>query len=300
MSTLELDRSDALRLGPRSILTIAATSLVGLIAFGWPLLAAPGSSAIAHASDAPWLFAIVVPLMLAVVVASFTDGGMDAKAVALLGVLAAVVAVMRPLGGGTAGLEPIWVVLVLGGRALGPGFGFAADAGAVGEAVESGTSLVHELLRLLPLGAGVSTATKAAAIVALTRAVEGSAAVAAEVRDGVEAAQLLRTLPSVGADLRQELEAASAGDCDYDAALAFCDLLRALAAHVPLHGLGRTQRAPGVLPHVRFVVEDLLLQHARRPLRAGRRADRWKMAFGPLAVLLELLSAYRVHHPAAG
>lgn len=118
----------ALRLGPRSISTITATSLVGLIAFGWPLIAAPTSSAVAHAADAPWLFAIVVPLMLAVVVSSFTDGGMDAKAIALLGVLAAVISVMRPLGGGTAGLEPIWVVLVLGGRALGPGFGFALGA----------------------------------------------------------------------------------------------------------------------------------------------------------------------------
>ena len=120
--------SRALRLGPRSITAIAATSLVGLIAFGWPRIAAPTSSVVAHAADAPWLFAIVVPLMLAVVVASFTDGGMDAKAIALLGVLAAVVSVLRPLGGGTVGIEPIWVVLVLGGRALGPGFGFALGA----------------------------------------------------------------------------------------------------------------------------------------------------------------------------
>jgi energy-coupling factor transport system substrate-specific component len=48
----------------------------------------------------------------------------------MLGVLAAVIAVLRPLGAGTAGLEPIWVVLILGGRALGPGFGFAL--GSVG------------------------------------------------------------------------------------------------------------------------------------------------------------------------
>ncbi len=126
-----MTNSLALRLGPRSIITIAATSLVGMVAFGWPLIAAPTSSVVAHATDAPWLFAIVIPLLLAVVVSSFTDGGMDAKAIALLGVLAAVVAVLRPLGGGTAGLEPIWVILVLGGRALGPGFGFALGAVAL-------------------------------------------------------------------------------------------------------------------------------------------------------------------------
>ncbi len=113
------------RLGHRSRLAIIATSLIGLIAFCWPFIAAPDSTAMAHASDAPWLFAILIPLLLAIVLAQFTDGGMDAKAIALLGVLAAVVAALRPIGGGVAGLEPIWVVLVLGGRALGPGFGFA-------------------------------------------------------------------------------------------------------------------------------------------------------------------------------
>ncbi|MSX13612.1 MAG: ECF transporter S component, partial [Actinobacteria bacterium] len=71
-----MSQSQALRLGSRSITTIVATSLVGIIAFGWPLFAAPTSSVAAHATDAPWLFAIVVPLMLAVVVSSFTDGGM--------------------------------------------------------------------------------------------------------------------------------------------------------------------------------------------------------------------------------
>jgi energy-coupling factor transport system substrate-specific component len=118
----------AVRLGTRSTIAILATSLVGVVAFGWPLIAAPESTAIAHASDAPWIFAIVIPLLLAVVLAQFTDRGMDAKAIALLGVLSAVVSALRPLGGGTAGLEPIWVILVLGGRALGPGFGFALGA----------------------------------------------------------------------------------------------------------------------------------------------------------------------------
>jgi energy-coupling factor transport system substrate-specific component len=118
----------AVRLGTRSTFAILATSLVGVVAFGWPLIAAPESTAIAHASDAPWIFAIVIPLLLAVVLAQFTDRGMDAKAIALLGVLSAVVSALRPLGGGTAGLEPIWVILVLGGRALGPGFGFALGA----------------------------------------------------------------------------------------------------------------------------------------------------------------------------
>jgi energy-coupling factor transport system substrate-specific component len=117
-------RTHAVRLGPASRLAIGFVSIVGVIAFIWPLVAAPESAAVAHAGDAPLLFALVVPLLLLVVLAQVSDGGMDAKSIAMLGVLSAVVAALRPLGGGMVGLEPIWVVLILGGRALGPGFGF--------------------------------------------------------------------------------------------------------------------------------------------------------------------------------
>lgn len=120
--------AQAIRLGPRTTAAISLTTVIGIIAFGWPLIADATSTAVAHATDAPLLFAIVVPLLLAIVLASLADGGMDAKAIALLGVLCAVISALRPLGGGTAGLEPIWFVLILAGRALGPGFGFALGA----------------------------------------------------------------------------------------------------------------------------------------------------------------------------
>jgi energy-coupling factor transport system substrate-specific component len=120
--------SHAVHMGRRSWLAIGLATIVGVIAFGWPFLAEPGSTAVAHASDAPWIFAAVVPLVLLVVLAQVADGGMDAKAIAILGVLAAVICILRPLGAGTAGLEPIWFVIILGGRALGPGFGFSLGA----------------------------------------------------------------------------------------------------------------------------------------------------------------------------
>lgn len=111
-------------LGPRSIAMLALTSLVGLAAFGWPLLAAPSSTLVGHAADAPWLFALLLPLLLAVLVAQLSEHGLDPKTVALLGVLAAVGAALRPLGAGTAGLEPMFFLMVLAGRVLGPGSGF--------------------------------------------------------------------------------------------------------------------------------------------------------------------------------
>ena len=126
--TMTTPARPAVLLSRSSSAAIALASAVGLVAFAWPLVAAPDSAAVAHATDAPVLFALVVPLLLLVVLAQVGDGGMDAKSIAMLGVLAAVISALRPLGGGTAGLEPIWVVLILGGRALGPGFGFCLGA----------------------------------------------------------------------------------------------------------------------------------------------------------------------------
>lgn len=120
-------RARPVALGPRSVAALALVSLTGVAAFGWPLLAAPGSR-LTHSADAPWLFAALLPLLVAVVVAQIGEGGIDAKAVAMLGVLAAVGAALRPLGAGTAGIEPMFFLMVLSGRVLGPGFGFVLGA----------------------------------------------------------------------------------------------------------------------------------------------------------------------------
>ncbi len=116
-----------LLLGPRTVIALLLVSAVGFVAFTWPLLASPDSG-LAHASDAPLLFALLLPLLLAVVLAQLAEGGMDAKTVAMLGVLAAVGAALRPLGTGVAGFEPVFFLLVLAGRAYGPGFGFVLGA----------------------------------------------------------------------------------------------------------------------------------------------------------------------------
>jgi energy-coupling factor transport system substrate-specific component len=119
----------ALRLRARSRLLLGACSLVGVVAFGWPLLADPaGSATSAHAADAPWLLVVLLPLLLAVVLAELAEGALDAKAVALLGVLAACGAALRLPSGGVAGFEPVFFLLVPAGRVLGRGFGFVLGA----------------------------------------------------------------------------------------------------------------------------------------------------------------------------
>ena len=55
---------------------------------------------------------------------AFGEDGLDVRALAMLGLLAAVGAVLRPLSAGTAGIETVLVLLVLGGRVFGAGFGF--------------------------------------------------------------------------------------------------------------------------------------------------------------------------------
>ncbi len=117
-------RTIAVPLQWRTRTMLAIVTAVSVVAFGWPLLAGANSQIVAHASDAPLVFALLIPLLIALVWAELADGSLDAKALAVLGVLAAVGTALRPIGGGLAGLEPVWLLIIVGGRALGPAFGF--------------------------------------------------------------------------------------------------------------------------------------------------------------------------------
>ena len=111
----------ALRLRPKAWVLLAVASALGLVAFGWPLLARPhGTENLAHSADAPWIFVALLPLLFAIVVAEIADGALDAKAVALLGVLAACGCALR-LPGGVSGFEPVFFLLIPSGRVLGRG-----------------------------------------------------------------------------------------------------------------------------------------------------------------------------------
>ncbi len=117
-------QAKAVRLGPRSIAALTLVSAVGVAALVWPFFAPPESAVVAHGQDAPWLFACLLVLLVAIVAATISESGLGPKAVAMLGVLAAAGAALRPIGAGTAGLEPMFFLMILSGRVLGPGFGF--------------------------------------------------------------------------------------------------------------------------------------------------------------------------------
>jgi len=113
----------------RATALLLAASALGVVAFGWPLFASRSSAVdLAHSGDAPWIFVLLVPLLLGVLLAELADGALDAKAIALLGVLAACGAALRLPSGGVAGFEPVFFLLVPAGRVLGRGFGFVLGA----------------------------------------------------------------------------------------------------------------------------------------------------------------------------
>jgi energy-coupling factor transport system substrate-specific component len=102
---------------------IVLASFLGFVAFLWPFVVPPGK--VSDTAMAPLMFGTLLVLVLAIVFSEIANGGIDAKAIAMLGVLAAIGAALRPLGAGTAGIETVLFTLVIAGRVFGPGFGFA-------------------------------------------------------------------------------------------------------------------------------------------------------------------------------
>jgi energy-coupling factor transport system substrate-specific component len=115
-------RARALPIPLGSILVLATGSIAALLAFTWPLLASAAGST--GPIEAPLLFVAVLPVLVVMMLVEVAAGRLDARALAMLGVLSALGAVARPLGAGTSGVETVFVLIVLGGRVFGPGFGF--------------------------------------------------------------------------------------------------------------------------------------------------------------------------------
>jgi energy-coupling factor transport system substrate-specific component len=105
----------------RSALILTVASVGGLMMLVWPLLlrAQPTDRV-----DPPFLFLALLPVVIAVILAELSQGGLDTRVLAVLGVLSAVIAILRGLSAGTGGVELVFFLLVLAGRVFGPGFGF--------------------------------------------------------------------------------------------------------------------------------------------------------------------------------
>ena len=101
---------------------VIAASVLALCAFAWPLFATALPEQ-AHAAVPIVVFALVPALL--VVISLLLDGAVSSsKTLALLGLLAAVGAAVRIASTGVGGFEAVFIILILGGRAYGPRFGF--------------------------------------------------------------------------------------------------------------------------------------------------------------------------------
>ena len=101
----------------------AAVSLAALASFAWPLLL-PATAA----ADSGYLAVIAVFALSFAVVWLFDRSILAVNYLALLGSLAALGAATRIATSGVGGFELVFLIVILGGAALGPGFGFQLGA----------------------------------------------------------------------------------------------------------------------------------------------------------------------------
>lgn len=103
-------------------LALTVGSLVALAGFTWPLLASAVPSDAQAAT--PIVAMALVPAVIVALALALDRDMHSAKAVALLGVLAAIGAGIRIAGAGVGGIEAVFILLILAGRAYGARFGF--------------------------------------------------------------------------------------------------------------------------------------------------------------------------------
>lgn len=115
-----------MRPSPLRVAVLAGANLLGLLAFAWPFVL-PLSGRTAHEADAPVILVGLLVLLGAVLFVELGRGGLGPKAVALIGVLGAAMVALR-LPGFVAGFSAMFIVVLVGGNAFGPGFGFLLGA----------------------------------------------------------------------------------------------------------------------------------------------------------------------------
>ena len=111
--------SGAIKFSSKNTFVLAIASLFSSAGFVWPFFY--------RGQDLPrtqFFFWIAIFAAIVLVIVEISSANLHAKSVALLGVLAALISALRPLGAGAVGIEPMWFVLILSARVFGASFGF--------------------------------------------------------------------------------------------------------------------------------------------------------------------------------
>jgi len=111
--------NDVVRFSPIGTAVLTLASLISAAGFLWPFFyngqSLPRTQLFFWAALSVAFFLVIIQI---------SNSALDAKSVALLGVLSALIAALRPLGAGAVGIEPMWFILILSARVFGPSFGF--------------------------------------------------------------------------------------------------------------------------------------------------------------------------------
>ncbi|MFK4852248.1 ATP-binding cassette domain-containing protein [Microbacterium sp. ZW T6_19] len=100
---------------------LLAANLVALAAFTWPFVAVAVPSQATAA--VPWVALALAPVAVIVAIAALDQTVRSAHTLAYLGVLAAIGTALRIASTGVGGVEAVFILLVLAGRAFGARFG---------------------------------------------------------------------------------------------------------------------------------------------------------------------------------
>ena len=111
--------NDVVQFSIRNSFVLAIASTVSAAGFLWPFFFSGETL-----PRTQIFFWIAITFALVLIVVEISNSRLDAKSVALLGVLSALIAALRPLGAGAMGIEPMWFLLILSARVFGPSFGF--------------------------------------------------------------------------------------------------------------------------------------------------------------------------------
>ncbi len=111
--------NDVVRFSPLGTAVLTLASLISAAGFLWPFFYSGQSL-----PRTQLFFWAALTVAFFLVIIQISNSALDAKSVALLGVLSALIAAIRPLGAGAVGIEPMWFILILSARVFGSSFGF--------------------------------------------------------------------------------------------------------------------------------------------------------------------------------
>ncbi len=152
------------RMTKRVDVLLIATSALGALLLFWPLFASPESIHSWQNIGAPLLTVMIIPAMIALAVSEVIGKSFNTRQLAILAVVTAVAAAVRPLGAGVAGIEPMWIIVIVAGNALGPTSGFVVGSAAIATSSlftgSIGPWLPYQMLMAAWIGAGAGFITK--------------------------------------------------------------------------------------------------------------------------------------------